>query len=137
MKLAGIRTRIALAFCAFLLVAIASALLTLANGRQIEQTTRLIAEGALRQLLGCDVYTAENGRDALAIALEVMPRPHRETISIAAAEPSAIRNDTSISWSSPSALNRFPNPSFRSIRDRSTPPSTAWNRTAGLPPNGS
>lgn len=39
-----------------------------------DPTTRLIAEGALRQLLGCDVYTAENGRDALAIALEVMPQ---------------------------------------------------------------
>lgn len=47
MKLAGIRARIALAFCAFLLVAIASALLTLANGRQKQQT--------MLAALGCDL----------------------------------------------------------------------------------
>ena len=57
MKLAGIRARIALAFCAFLLVAIASALLTLANGRQIEQTTRLIAEQRLPGLLAVNALS--------------------------------------------------------------------------------
>ena len=39
-----------------------------------EPTTRIMTEGVLRQLLGCTVYTAENGRDALALALEVMPQ---------------------------------------------------------------
>ncbi|WP_371325052.1 methyl-accepting chemotaxis protein [Dechloromonas sp. ZY10] len=57
MKLAGIRTRIALAFSAFLVVAIASALLTLANGRQIEHTTRLIAEQRLPGLLAVNALS--------------------------------------------------------------------------------
>ncbi len=39
-----------------------------------EPTTRIMMEGALRQVLGCAVYTAENGRDALALALEIMPQ---------------------------------------------------------------
>ena len=39
-----------------------------------EPTTRIMTEGVLRQLLGCTVYTAENGKDALALALEVMPQ---------------------------------------------------------------
>ncbi len=39
-----------------------------------EPTTRIMTEGVLRQLLGCTVYTAENGQDALALALEVMPQ---------------------------------------------------------------
>jgi two-component system cell cycle response regulator len=39
-----------------------------------EPTARLITEELLRQLLGCTVYTAENGKDALALALEVTPQ---------------------------------------------------------------
>jgi two-component system cell cycle response regulator len=39
-----------------------------------EPTTRVMMEGVLRQLLGCTVYKAENGRDALALALQVMPQ---------------------------------------------------------------
>ncbi len=39
-----------------------------------EPTSRLMTEATLRQLLGCVVHTAENGRDALAVALEVMPQ---------------------------------------------------------------
>jgi two-component system, cell cycle response regulator len=39
-----------------------------------EPTTRIVTENALRQLLGCTVFTAENGKDALALALEVMPQ---------------------------------------------------------------
>ncbi len=33
-----------------------------------------MTEAALRNLLGCTVYTAENGQEALALALEVMPQ---------------------------------------------------------------
>lgn len=39
-----------------------------------EPTTRIMTEGVLRQLLGCTVYSAENGQDALALALQVMPQ---------------------------------------------------------------
>lgn len=39
-----------------------------------EPTTRILTEAALGQLLGCTVYTAENGKEALAIALAVMPQ---------------------------------------------------------------
>ena len=39
-----------------------------------EPTSRMVTEAALRQLLGCEVHTAENGREALAVALEVMPQ---------------------------------------------------------------
>ena len=39
-----------------------------------EPTTRMMTEAALRNLLGCTVYTAENGQQALALALEVMPQ---------------------------------------------------------------
>lgn len=39
-----------------------------------EPTTRIIMEGVLRKMLGCTVYTAENGKDALTMALEVMPQ---------------------------------------------------------------
>ena len=39
-----------------------------------EPTTRIMTEGVLRQLLGCTVYTAENGQDAMALALQVMPQ---------------------------------------------------------------
>ena len=39
-----------------------------------EPTTRMVTEGALRQLLNCDVHTAENGKDALTLALQVMPQ---------------------------------------------------------------
>ena len=39
-----------------------------------EPTTRLMAEAMLREVLGCTVFTAENGKDALALALEVMPQ---------------------------------------------------------------
>jgi len=39
-----------------------------------EPTTRIMMEGVLRKLLGCTVYTAENGKDALTMALEVMPQ---------------------------------------------------------------
>ena len=39
-----------------------------------EPTTRILTEAMLRDALGCTVYTAENGKDALALALEVMPQ---------------------------------------------------------------
>ena len=39
-----------------------------------EPTTRLMTEAILRDVLGCTVYTAENGQEALALALEVMPQ---------------------------------------------------------------
>ncbi|WP_291994559.1 diguanylate cyclase [Candidatus Accumulibacter sp. ACC003] len=39
-----------------------------------EPTTRIMTEGLLCHLLGCTVYTAENGQDALTVALEVMPQ---------------------------------------------------------------
>lgn len=39
-----------------------------------EPTTRIMAEGVLSKMLGCTVYTAENGKDALTMALEVMPQ---------------------------------------------------------------
>ena len=39
-----------------------------------EPTTRMLTEAVLRQTLGCNVYTAENGKGALALALEVMPQ---------------------------------------------------------------
>ncbi len=39
-----------------------------------EPTTLFITEAMLREILGCTVYTAENGKDALALALEVMPQ---------------------------------------------------------------
>lgn len=39
-----------------------------------EPTSRIMTEGLLRQLLGCEVHTAENGREALALALAVMPQ---------------------------------------------------------------
>ena len=39
-----------------------------------EPTTRIMTEAMLREILGCTVYTAENGKDALALALEVMPQ---------------------------------------------------------------
>ena len=39
-----------------------------------EPTTRLKTEAMLRQLLGCTVFTAENGKEALALALEIMPQ---------------------------------------------------------------
>jgi diguanylate cyclase (GGDEF)-like protein len=39
-----------------------------------EPTTRIMTEGVLRLLLGCTVYTAENGKEALALALQVMPQ---------------------------------------------------------------
>ncbi len=39
-----------------------------------EPTTRLMTEAALRNQLGCTVVSAGNGRDALALALEVMPQ---------------------------------------------------------------
>ena len=39
-----------------------------------EPTSRIMTEGYLRHLLGCTVYTAENGKEALALALEVMPQ---------------------------------------------------------------
>ena len=39
-----------------------------------EPTTRIMMEGVLRKMLGCTVYTAENGKDALTMALEVMPQ---------------------------------------------------------------
>lgn len=39
-----------------------------------EPTTRIMMEGVLRKLLGCKVYTAENGKVALTMALEVMPQ---------------------------------------------------------------
>lgn len=39
-----------------------------------EPTTRLVTEGVLRQMLNCEVYSAENGKDALSLALQVMPQ---------------------------------------------------------------
>ncbi|MEQ1743577.1 MAG: diguanylate cyclase [Candidatus Nitrotoga sp.] len=39
-----------------------------------EPTARIMAEGVLSKMLGCTVYTAENGKDALTMALEVMPQ---------------------------------------------------------------
>lgn len=39
-----------------------------------EPTTRIVTEAALRRSLGCTVYSAENGRDALGVALQVMPQ---------------------------------------------------------------
>ncbi|MGA7179096.1 MAG: diguanylate cyclase [Thiobacillaceae bacterium] len=39
-----------------------------------EPATRIMIAGALRQLMGCTVHTAENGKHALALALEVMPQ---------------------------------------------------------------
>lgn len=39
-----------------------------------EPTTRLLTAAALRNQLGCSVFAAENGRDALALALEAMPQ---------------------------------------------------------------
>ena len=39
-----------------------------------EPTTRIMTEAMLREVLGCTVYTAENGKDALALVLEVMPQ---------------------------------------------------------------
>lgn len=39
-----------------------------------EPTARIMTEGMLNQILGCTVYTAENGKDALSLALKVMPQ---------------------------------------------------------------
>ncbi len=39
-----------------------------------EPTNRIKTEALLRNLLGCTVHTAENGREALALALQVMPQ---------------------------------------------------------------
>ena len=39
-----------------------------------ELTNRLITEAVLSQLLGCTVYTAENGKEALILALDIMPQ---------------------------------------------------------------
>ena len=39
-----------------------------------DPTTRILTEGLLCHLLGSTVHTAENGKDALALALEVMPQ---------------------------------------------------------------
>lgn len=39
-----------------------------------EPTSRLMTEAALRNQLGCTVYTAENGREALALAVQAMPQ---------------------------------------------------------------
>ena len=39
-----------------------------------EPTSRLMTEAALRNQLGCTVYTAENGRAGLALAVQVMPQ---------------------------------------------------------------
>ena len=39
-----------------------------------EPTTRIMMEDVLHKLLGCKVYTAENGKDALTMALEVIPQ---------------------------------------------------------------
>jgi diguanylate cyclase (GGDEF)-like protein len=38
-----------------------------------EPSIRMMTEAALSQLLGCTVYSAENGKDALALSLQVMP----------------------------------------------------------------
>ena len=39
-----------------------------------EPTSRLLTEALLSHLLDCTVFTAENGRDALAVAVEVLPQ---------------------------------------------------------------
>lgn len=39
-----------------------------------EPTSRLMTEAALRVQLGCTVYSAENGREALRLAVQVMPQ---------------------------------------------------------------
>lgn len=39
-----------------------------------EPTSRLMTEAALHKQLGCTVHTAENGRQALALAVQVMPQ---------------------------------------------------------------
>lgn len=39
-----------------------------------EPMSRMMTEGLLDHLLGCTVYTAENGKEGLALALEVMPQ---------------------------------------------------------------
>ena len=39
-----------------------------------EPTNRILTEAMLREILDCTVYMAENGKDALALALEVMPQ---------------------------------------------------------------
>lgn len=39
-----------------------------------DPTTRLLTQSLLAHLLGCTVHTAENGQEALAVALEVMPQ---------------------------------------------------------------
>ncbi len=39
-----------------------------------EPTTRIRTEAMLRKLLNCLVYTAENGRDALTLALDIRPQ---------------------------------------------------------------
>jgi two-component system cell cycle response regulator len=39
-----------------------------------DPTGRLLTQGLLSHMLGCNVHTAENGKEALALALEVMPQ---------------------------------------------------------------
>ena len=39
-----------------------------------DPTGRMVTQGLLDHLLGCTVHTAENGKEALALALEVMPQ---------------------------------------------------------------
>lgn len=39
-----------------------------------EPTARMMTEGVLSHLLGCTVHTAENGKEALTLALEVSPQ---------------------------------------------------------------
>ena len=39
-----------------------------------EPTSRMLTEALLSHLLDCTVFTAENGRDALAVAVEVLPQ---------------------------------------------------------------
>jgi len=39
-----------------------------------DPTGRLLTQGLLSHMLGCTVHTAENGKEALALALEVMPQ---------------------------------------------------------------
>ncbi|MBL8367531.1 MAG: diguanylate cyclase [Candidatus Accumulibacter sp.] len=39
-----------------------------------DPTGRLVTQGLLSHMLGCTVHTAENGKEALALALEVMPQ---------------------------------------------------------------
>uniref|UniRef100_UPI002625F902 GGDEF domain-containing response regulator n=1 Tax=Accumulibacter sp. TaxID=2053492 RepID=UPI002625F902 len=39
-----------------------------------DPTTRMMTEGVLSHVLGCTVHTADNGREALALALEVTPQ---------------------------------------------------------------